>query len=370
MYPKDSQLNKFLFKDTDSRKNLFNGFLFWALIFSPSLIVGLFETYSLISAENLGIFNFFKYFPGIANTSNNELFTIIFRVTLILLPISAITIFELITKKYFSETSLGRLNRAGGMKLPDLWYYLIIGIFGGHFPFLLTFLTIGLSDLNKGFSNSLSSLLQNIPFIPPTELTSSLIIVIAILLTELARYIKHRMAHEVDFIWDLHEFHHSLKEMTILGKNRGTPLQGAFTEPFVIPLSIINGLLIKEYLSQGFIAPLVIYIFYSTIALVAQNLGHSSTKIVYPKPLSYLLMSPSLHWLHHSDNPDHFNCNFGQVFTIWDKLFGSYIDETHIDEVTQLGVKNSLYNNYHPLYSCSILPLRKISKRISRFFIA
>ena len=50
-------------------------------------------------------------------------------------------------------------------------------------------------------------------------------------------------------------------------------------------------------------------------------------EIYKKKPISYFLQSPALHWLHHSNNPKHFNCNIGNTYTIWDKLFGTYIDE-------------------------------------------
>ena len=67
-------------------------------------------------------------------------------------------------------------------------------------------------------------------------------------------------------------------------------------------------------------------------------------------------MSPSLHWLHHSDNPKHFNTNFGVNFTFWDKLFGTYLDESHLSEINQVGIQNSKYNKHHPIYSYFVLP--------------
>ena len=60
--------------------------------------------------------------------------------------------------------------------------------------------------------------------------------------------------------------------------------------------------------------------------------GHSSLKVIFPKPFSYLYMSPSLHWLHHSDKPEHYDSNFGSKYPFWDQMFGSYLDESYLKD--------------------------------------
>ena len=45
-------------------------------------------------------------------------------------------------------------------------------------------------------------------------------------------------------------------------------------------------------------------------------------------------MSPSLHWIHHSINPEHHDKNLGFVFPFWDKIFGTYLDESHIKNIS------------------------------------
>ena len=93
-------------------------------------------------------------------------------------------------------------------------------------------------------------------------------------------------------------------------------------------------------------------------------LGHSSLKLIFPKPFSYIYLSPSLHWLHHSRDEKHWQCNFGEKYPFWDKLFGTYLDESHLNEVTHYGIHGgSEYNNHHPLYSYTIVPVLKILRR-------
>ena len=75
-------------------------------------------------------------------------------------------------------------------------------------------------------------------------------------------------------------------------------------------------------------------------------------------------MSPSLHWIHHSDNPEHYDKNFGTSLPYWDRLFGTYLGEEHIKDISGYGIESTDYNKYHPLYCYSILPLKKLSRRI------
>ena len=81
-------------------------------------------------------------------------------------------------------------------------------------------------------------------------------------------------------------------------------------------------------------------------------------------------MSPTLHLLHHSANPEHFDKNFGQFITLWDKFFGTYLDESNLKNIKEFGVKNTQYNKYHPLYAVTLLPFTKISKRIKKIWIS
>ena len=100
------------------------------------------------------------------------------------------------------------------------------------------------------------------------------------------------------------------------------------------------------------------------LSITQQYIGHSSLKLIYPKPISFFLMSPSLHWIHHSDNPEHYDKNMGFVFPFWDKLFGTYLDESNLNNISSYGVEGSQYNSYHPVYSFFILPIIKIKKAL------
>ena len=111
--------------------------------------------------------------------------------------------------------------------------------------------------------------------------------------------------------------------------------------------------------------PILIYILFLSLSIIFNSIGHSSLLLIYPKPINYILMSPSLHWLHHSDNPKHFSCNLGNTFTFWDKLFGSYLDEENLRDIKGYGVKNTDYNKYHPIYASIFLPIIKFKRSLN-----
>ena len=297
----------------------------------------------------------------------------VFRGFLIILPILTLTSIELSTNIgrgaiNIKSTSIGRIFYSEGYKNADVWYWLCrLGsdFLKFKYSFFVVIFTLGTSGLSNGFEEWFRNLYYSI--IPSTSISqfaSLVVILIAILLQDLSIFIDHYLSHNLPFLWDLHEIHHSATEMTILSSSRGSSLISSFTKFFTIPFSLLSLLLLNEYLIQGYIFPVLLYLFFGTMRLIFEVVGHSSYKLIYPKPISYIFMSPSLHWIHHSDNPNHYNKNLGGSITIWDRIFGTYLDETHLNDVTGYGVKESQYNKFHPLYSMTILPLVKLSRRI------
>ena len=295
----------------------------------------------------------------------------ILRLSIIFSPILIVTIAEFISagstlENRIKNLSLYKVYDSGGQKFADIWFWFFES-FQDKFPFIVTFLTLGSSVFYSGIHEWFDSIYKSVIPISSNNFTCSVIIICAILVSDLTQYISHRLAHTIPAIWDLHELHHSPTEMTILSGGRQTPLEKLFTVPLVIPISALSGLLINQYLSQGLIAPLFIYIAYISLDVLFTTVGHSSFKLIYPKPFSYVFMSPALHWLHHSDNPKHYNCNLSNTLCIWDRLFGTYRGEEHLKDIVSFGVKNTEYNKFHPLYSMLILPVIKLKRRSKQY---
>ncbi len=318
----------------------------------------------------------------VANISGNNSFisfsfNALIKLSVIPIMICTITLYEI----FFSNDnfnskktiSLNKLRFSKGSKFADIWYF-FINIFFNQFPIIVTFITFGISNFSKNINRPIEGLFNNFyqGFLPNLESGAKgfILIILTILLEDLMSYARHRLEHKVPLFWDLHEFHHSATEMTILSRYRGLPIDGIFTATIFLPISVFTGLLLNLTLTSGLLLPLITYSIYLAYTSMVDLIAHSSTKIIYPRQISKIFMSPALHLLHHSANPEHFDKNFGQFISLWDKFFGTYLDETNLKNIKEFGVKNTQYNKYHPLYSVSILPLTKLSKRIRNFCIS
>lgn len=349
----------------------------WVVLIFPFFLIGFRSAYYQVGKENLNQFNFFlkegiEGFYNILKLNNYVFGSFVWDKSValffIILPIIAITLFEILKMKsngYIdkSKLSIVRINNSEGKRFADIWYSLIF-ILRQKFKFLALFLTLGFSNLDSAITSWFNPIYKSIIPEDPSNLFILVVTVVAILLTDFINYIKHRMQHEIPFFWDLHEFHHSATEMTILSKDRETPLQDIFLGIIFLPFTLILVCLTNEYLNQGYLGSFFLLASYFSFSYLNEALAHSSLKVIFSKPFSYIFMSPSLHWLHHSDNPKHYNSNYAPNFVFWDKIFGTFLDESNLKDIESYGVANSEYNKYNPIYSAIILPVIKILKRL------
>ena len=63
------------------------------------------------------------------------------------------------------------------------------------------------------------------------------------------------------------------------------------------------------------------------------NLRHSHVKLTYFNWLENILISPFQHQIHHSNNAEHYNKNFGSKLAVWDYLFGTLIHSKQVGKI-------------------------------------
>lgn len=266
-------------------------------------------------------------------------------------------------------SSIARIKFSDGYKNADIWYY-VFSTLKGQFAFITVLLTIGLSRYNPKFLLAVNEFLLSTTHDYIKDLSRfNTIIVFAIILLclDFTAFFAHWLEHKVPMIWDWHEFHHSATEMTIFNIFRVLPLEEVFHGLLLQPLNFTaNTLLLDTYLLNGDIIPLSMYIVFEGYILFVGYFGHSNTKIIYPRTVNWILMSPGIHWIHHSTKPEHFDSNLGVVFSIWDRLFGTYLDDSHIADIPSYGVTGTDYNKYHPLYAFTVLPIIKFKRRVKK----
>lgn len=122
-------------------------------------------------------------------------------------------------------------------------------------------------------------------------------------------YLAHRIAHEVNFIWAIHQAHHSSTEFSIL-----SALRQAFLQPFTAWITYVPLAL--------FVPPQV---FLAHLQLSELYMSWLHTEIIDTiGPLEYILNTPSHHRVHHSRNPEYIDKNYGGMLIIWDRLFNTF----------------------------------------------
>jgi len=140
-------------------------------------------------------------------------------------------------------------------------------------------------------------------------------LVVGFLVQDFLYYWFHRASHNIHWLWAAHVVHHSSPHMNFTTAFRQSfmyPLAGMWV--FWLPMALI-----------GFTPELI-------FAIVAINLAFQffvHTQIVGKLgPLEYLFNTPSHHRVHHSMAEPHLDKNYAGVLIIWDRLFGTFVEES------------------------------------------
>jgi len=309
--------------------------------------------------------NFFDYLDNLGPTGLIFLKSINFVYMIVILSIFELTSSPSISIDAIKNLSIFRTFATKGAKYADIFYWFFALILNrDRFKFLLVTLTLGFSRIHENFGESLNSLYDKL--FPFSSIPIIVIFFFSILLADFAEYFWHWFVHK--YFWELHEHHHSATEMTIFSGARDNIWTNLITQIPLLPLTVLSTIIINKSLGQGSWMIFTIYCGIQLLSKLFSDVAHSSIKLIFPKPFSYIFMSPSLHWIHHSSNPSHFNKNLGKIFTFPDRIFGTYLDESNIKDIDGFGVGQSEYNEHGILYCYYVLPIQKLVKKYKKLF--
>ncbi|MGH8962533.1 MAG: sterol desaturase family protein [Jatrophihabitantaceae bacterium] len=139
--------------------------------------------------------------------------------------------------------------------------------------------------------------------------------VLIILLVDVIWYSYHRASHRVRIMWAGHQAHHNSRRF-----NYSTALRQKWNPwgelLFWVPLPLLG------------VPPWMIFTAFS-INLIFQFFVHTEKvgKLWWPIELAF--NTPSHHRVHHASDPDYLDKNYAGILIIWDRMFGSYAEETH-----------------------------------------
>ncbi len=139
-------------------------------------------------------------------------------------------------------------------------------------------------------------------------------VVLSVILLDLAIYLQHIMFHAVPLFWRLHRVHHTDLDYDVTTGTRFHPIE------------IILSMIIKYSVIFLLGAPVIAVIVFETLLNATAMFNHGNLRL--PKGLDTVLrlvvVTPDMHRVHHSTEPDETNSNFGFNLPWWDHLFGTY----------------------------------------------
>ena len=187
--------------------------------------------------------------------------------------------------------------------IPNLFFTLTTIIIN----FLLAFLLLNISDI---VASNKFGLLNWLPILPIW-----INVFLGILFLDLiGAYLPHWLEHKIKPLWMIHLVHHSDHQVDTTTANRHHPLESLIRFTFTLIGVLITG------------ANIGIVMLYQSISLISTQFNHANIKL--PKRvdlfLSYFFVSPDMHKTHHHYRLPFTDSNFGNIFSIWDRLFGTY----------------------------------------------
>lgn len=168
-----------------------------------------------------------------------------------------------------------------------------------------------------------------------------------LLLDFFGAYLAHYVEHKVKPLWMVHLVHHTDHKVDTTTANRHHPLESIIRFTFTLFGVFIVG------------APIALVFLYQSLSLIATQFTHANIKI--PKKvdeaLSFVIVSPDMHKVHHHNVLPYTDSNYGNIFSIWDRMFGTFMKldrekikygvDTFPDEITNSNIKDLLKQPFH-----------------------
>ena len=151
-----------------------------------------------------------------------------------------------------------------------------------------------------------------------------LFMIVVTVCTDFGFFIMHYLYHRLTWLWEFHKVHHSAEVLTPITANRHHPVDYMLEGCSAFLIGGVGATLFTRFHGIEVDALTImnvsaIHFFYYMTA----NFRHSHLWVGFGKWGSRIFVSPAMHQIHHSVAPQHFNKNFGFIFSFWDWIFGT-----------------------------------------------
>ena len=127
-------------------------------------------------------------------------------------------------------------------------------------------------------------------------------------------WLVHWVQHKIYPLWKFHVVHHSDNNVDVTTGLRHHPIESVLRGIFFLAAIAITG------------APMYAVMIYQTVLVLSTQFTHANIHLPrwLDASLSYLFVSPAMHKVHHHWQQPYTDSNYGAVFSVWDRLLGTY----------------------------------------------
>ena len=142
-------------------------------------------------------------------------------------------------------------------------------------------------------------------------------LLLTIVVLDLVIYLQHIMFHAVPIFWRFHRMHHADLDFDVTTGIRFHPIEIILSMGIKIGAVALIGA-----------SPLGVLVF-EVLLNATSMFSHSNLRLplLIDRVVRYGIVTPDMHRVHHSIQGHETNSNFGFNFSIWDRLFGTYLDQ-------------------------------------------
>ncbi len=139
-------------------------------------------------------------------------------------------------------------------------------------------------------------------------------VIFCIIILDMMIYWQHVASHKIPLLWALHKVHHADRDIDVTTGSRFHPIEIGLSMAYKMALVVLLG------------APVLAVIIFEIILSACATFNHSNINIsrAADRRLRRILVTPDMHRVHHSANPEETDRNFGFSVPLWDHIFRSY----------------------------------------------
>ena len=168
------------------------------------------------------------------------------------------------------------------------------------------------------------------------------------LLDFISAWLIHYLEHQVKWMWQFHIVHHVDQHVDVTTANRHHPAESIFRALFTLLAVWITG------------APIWVLMLYQSLSVLFAQFEHANIRLprYVDRVLGWVFISPDIHKVHHHYKQPLTDSNYGNIFSLWDRLFGTFIREqrsnlsygldTHLREGNEDRIGNMLRIPFQP----------------------